>query len=357
MFEHIREWDDWRWQLRHRIRTVDQLEKYIELDKAERRMLLDTARRLRWAITPYYARLMDPTDRRDPLRVQMVPSVHEWEHRAEAGDPQDERAHSPVPSIVRLYPDRVAFKVVYVCPAYCRYCFRDYYVGRSDRTCSREALRAGIEYIRGDRTIRDVLVTGGDPLMLSDRRLEGILAELRAIRHVEILRIGSRAPCTLPQRITPDLCTMLARYHPLYLNTQFNHPREITPEATQACARLADVGIPLGNQSVLLRGVNDHPETMTALVRALLRIRIRPYYLFHCQTFPGVEHLRVPIEQGLEIIQRLRGYVSGLGVPTYMLDTPYGKVPLTPRYMLGREGDTIAVRTHTGQVWRAFDPP
>lgn len=351
-----RDWGDWRWQLRNRITSVQDLERYVDLSPADRAEIDAAGAQYRWAITPYYAALMDRHDPRCPLRRQQVPAVQELADDLGAVDPLLEQEHSPVDAIVHVYPDRVAFKITNVCPTYCRYCFREYFVGNTEEHHTRAKVQEGIDYIARTPAIRDVLVTGGDPLLFSDGRLDDLLGRLRAIDHVQIIRTGSRTPCTLPQRITPELCEVLARHHPIWLNTHFNHPAEITPEAAAACDRLLRAGVPLGNQTVLLKGVNDDPHVMRELVHRLLAIRVRPYYIFQCQLVAGTAHLRTSIETGLAIVQALRGHTTGFGVPTYVLDTPYGKVPLAPQYLLGRSGDEVVVRTWDGRIWREPNP-
>ena len=350
------QWDDWRWQMRERISTVEELGRYLRLSEAERAQIRAAGTQYRWSITPYYANLMDPDDPACPLRLQQVPSVHELHDDLGLPDPLAELDNSPVDAVVHVYPDRVAFKITNVCPTYCRYCFREYFVGNHDEHHTRAKLQQGIDYIARTPTIRDVLVTGGDPFLFSDERLDDLLGRLRAIDHVEIIRFGTRTPCTLPQRTTPELCRILARHHPLWLNTHFNHPREITPEAARACDLLLGAGIPLGNQTVLLKGVNDDVGVMRALIHGLLRMRVRPYYVFQCQLLAGTSHLRTTIERGLEVMRGLRGHLTGFGVPTYVLDTPYGKVPLVPQYLLGRAGDEVVVRTWDGHLWREPNP-
>ena len=350
------QWNDWRWQMRERISTVEELGNYLRLGEAERAQIRAAGAQYRWSITPYYARLMDPDDPACPLRLQQVPSVQELRDDLGLPDPLAELDNSPVDAVVHVYPDRVAFKITNVCPTYCRYCFREYFVGNHDEHHTRAKLQQGIDYIARTPAIRDVLVTGGDPFLFSDERLDDLLGRLRAIDHVEIVRFGTRTPCTLPQRITPELCRILARHHPLWLNTHFNHPRELTPEAARACDLLLGVGIPLGNQTVLLKGVNDDVGVMRALIHGLLRMRVRPYYVFQCQLLAGTAHLRTSIERGLEVMQGLRGHLTGFGVPTYVLDTPYGKVPLAPQYLVGRAGDEVVVRTWDGHLWREPNP-
>ena len=350
-------WDDWHWQLDNRITTLEQLEQYIELTDDEREGIREASQQFAWAITPYYASLMYRTDRRCPIRAQVVPIRDELLDKSGLADPLQEEKNSPVDLVIHVYPDRVAFCVGNRCATYCRHCLRKAtMMGKPDRDFSEAKISEGIEYIREHGEIRDVLLTGGDPLLMSDDQLEELLVQIRAISTVEVVRIGSRTPCTLPQRITPDLCRMLEKYHPLYLNTQFNHPKEITTEAEQACARLARAGIPLGNQSVLLQGINDDIATMKKLCQELMRIRVRPYYLYQCQVLRGTKHFRTPIEQGLEIMRNFQGYTSGLAVPKYVLDTPHGKIPLVPSYIVGRNGDDMVLRSYEGKIWREPNP-
>jgi len=353
----MRNWDDWRWQVANRIATVEQLAEYIDLTEEERKGIAAAGQCFTWAITPYYASLMDREDRRCPVRMQAVPTAEELFDDVGIADPLEEGVNSPVDLVIRVYPDRLAFCVGNRCATYCRHCLRkETMVGKADVDFSDEKISKGIVYIREHPEIRDVLLTGGDPLLMPDDRIEDIIARIRAIPSVEVIRIGSRTPCTLPQRITPELCRMLEKYHPLYLNTQFNHPKEITPEAEQACARLASAGIPLANQSVLLRGINDDPVTMKTLCRELMRIRVRPYYVYQCQTLKGTRHFRTPIECGIEIMRSLQGYTSGLAVPKYVLDTPYGKIPIAPSYVVGRDEDYMVLRSYDGKIWREPNP-
>ena len=348
---------DWTWQMANRIDSADELKAYIDLTDEEAAAIEAASRRFRWAITPYYAGLMDRSDRQCPIRMQAVPTAEELHDDLGLPDPLEEGANAPVELILRVYPDRLAFCVGNRCPVYCRHCLRkETTVGKPDRNFTTDKIQEGIAYIRSHREIRDVLLTGGDPLLMSDERIEEIIVQLRQIPSVDIIRIGSRTPCTLPQRITPELCRMLEKYHPFYLNTQFNHPKEITPEAEQACARLASAGIPLGNQSVLLRGINDDLETMRKLCQELMRIRVRPYYLYQAQILRGTRHFRTTIEKGCEIMDGLQGYTSGLAVPRYLLDTPYGKTPLTGSYLLGREGDDMVMKAWNGKLWREPNP-
>ncbi len=349
--------NNWKWQLSNRINTVEKLSKYLSLSDDEQERIKSAGNKFTWTLTPYYAELMDPKDENCPVRKQALADIEELNDPLGIPDPLDEGKHQPVELIIRVYPDRVAFCVGNRCAMYCRHCLRkETMVGKQDVNFSQDKIQNGIEYIKNTPEIRDVLLTGGDPLLMSDEKIEHILARLHDIPHVEVIRIGSRTPCTLPQRITDELCQMLKKYHPLYLNTQFNHPKEITPQAEKACAMLADAGIPLGNQSVLMKGINDSVEVMKKLCQELMRIRVRPYYLYQCQVLSGTRHLRTPIERGREIIESLQGHTSGLAVPKYVLDTPYGKIPISPNYVVGREGDDFVLRSWDGKIWREPNP-
>jgi len=349
-------WNDWRWHIRNRITTLDELRGVVAPDENEIERLRRVVARFPLSITPYYASLIDFDDRQCPIRRQVVPSVAEIEDPDGVEDPLGEIEQSPVQNVIQIYPDRVALTVVTQCPVFCRFCFRKRLFSTT-RGGAVRGLEKSIEYIRGTPQIKDVLVTGGDPLIASDSFLDRLLRSLRSIPHVEIIRIGTRAPVVLPQRITPRLCAILSRYHPLWVNTHFNHPKELTPEAREACDRLLRAGIPLGNQSVLLKGVNDDPETMRELVRGLVRMRVRPYYLFQCHLVRGTRHFRTTIEQGLRITGALRGHVSGVANPLFVVDTPDGKVPLLPRRGLKRrEGDYVVLETFKGTEWREYNP-
>ncbi|MEM0960947.1 MAG: KamA family radical SAM protein [Bacteroidota bacterium] len=351
------DWDDWRWQMRHRIRDAETLARYARLSAGERDAIEATAGVFRWTITPYYASLMDPVDPACPIRQHVVPQPGEIEPDiVGVVDPLDEVGHSPVKNLVHNYPDKVAFCVTSECAVYCRYCLRKRMVGDADWMMKKDELRDGIAYIRDTPAIRDVLLTGGDPLVFSDTNLDWLLSELRSIPHVEVVRIGSRLPVVNPMRITPALCEVLASHHPVWLNTHFNHPRELTVEARQACDRLADAGVPVGNQTVLLAGINDDAETMMALCNGLVSMRVRPYYIYQAQLIGGTAHLRTPIETGMAIMRQLRGHTSGFAVPTYVLDTPDGKVPLTRDYVIGRDGDHVMMRTTRGTLWAEPNP-
>ena len=344
--------NSWEWQVRHTIRSVDRLSEYIRLEESEKEGIHRAETEFSWHISPYYAHLMDSENRACPVRMQAVPQERELHDDTGMMDPLDEEKHNPAPNVIKVYPDRIAWTVSNTCPVLCRHCLRKRMVGREDFYFSPEVMKAALDYIARTPEIRDVLITGGDPLMHRDDVIDEILGKLREIKHVEIVRIGSRTPCTMPQRITDKLCRMLAKYHPLYVNTQFNHPVELTEEAGAACARLADAGIPLGNQSVLLKGINDDPEVMKQLVRGLLQFRVRPYYIYQAQTLKGTSHFITPIEKGIEIIEALRGHTSGLAVPVYLLDTPYGKVPMNPETIVRREDDAVYLRAWNGEIWR-----
>ncbi len=353
------EWNDWRWQWKNRIEDVETLQKTVNLTPEAVHGVNLALSRVRMAITPYYASLIDPDDEKCPIRLQAVPRGPEARQLPwEAFDPLAEDEDSPVPGVTHRYPDRVLFLVTDQCSMYCRHCTRRRVVGVTDLVAPKERLDAGLEYIRNNKQIRDVLISGGDPLTLSDDKIEYVVKRLREIPHVEIIRIGSRAPVVMPQRITHELASMLAKYHPVYLNTHFNHPKEITPESARACAVLADAGIPLGNQSVLLRGVNNCPYVMKQLVHGLLAIRVKPYYIYQCDLTWGLEHFRTTVAEGLEIMEYLRGHTTGLAVPTYVVDAPGGggKIPLGPNYILSMGEHTVVVRNYEGVISAYHEP-
>jgi lysine 2,3-aminomutase len=353
------QWNDWRWQWSHRIEDAAALSNVLPLKEDAVAGIKRALTRVRMAITPYYASLIDLEDENCPIRLQAVPRSFEADAKPwESVDPLDEEADSPVEGLVHRYPDRVLFLVTEQCSMYCRHCTRRRVVGVTDRVASEERLQEAFEYIRGHKEVRDVLVSGGDPLTLSDDSLEHIVRSLREIPSVEIIRIGTRVPVVMPQRVTGDLASMLAKYHPVYVNVHFNHPKEITPESTGACAILADHGIPLGNQTVLLRGVNNCPVVMKGLVRALLRIRVKPYYIYQCDLTWGLDHFRTTISEGLEIMEALRGHTSGLAVPTYVVDAPGGggKIPLSPSYILTMGEGTVVVRNYEGVISAYHEP-
>lgn len=352
-------WNDWKWQVRNRIETVEDLKKHIEVTVEEGEGVQECLRSLRMAITPYYLSLIDLNDPNDPVRRQAIPTAKEL-HRSDADllDPLHEDEDSPVKGLTHRYPDRVLLLITDQCSMYCRHCTRRRFAGQTDSSVPTDQIDKCIDYIRGNPVVRDVLLSGGDALMLSDDRLEYIISELRSIPHVEIIRIGSRTPVVMPQRITQELCDMLKKYHPIWVNTHFNHPNEITEESARACAMLADAGIPLGNQSVLLAGVNDCVHVMKTLVRGLLRIRVRPYYIYQCDLSFGLEHFRTPVSKGIEIIEALRGHTTGLAVPTFVVDAPGGggKIPVMPDYVISRSPHKTILRNFEGVITTYSEP-
>lgn len=353
------QWNDWRWQVRHRIRTPEQFASVINLSAAEHNALVHGGTMLPVGVTPYYMSLVDPEDVGQPLRKTVVPTTAEFTRMpGEADDPLGEDGHSPVPGLVHRYPDRALMLPLDFCSTYCRYCTRSRVVGHGEIVPNEARLDAIFDYLEHATQVRDVLISGGDPLALSDDRLEAILTRLRSIPHIEFVRIGTKMPAVLPQRITPELCAMLRRFHPLWMSLHFVHPDECTPESKEACGRLADAGIPLGSQTVLLQGVNDNVETMRQLVHRLLMMRVRPYYLYQCDPISGSSHFRTPVSRGLEIIAGLRGYTTGYAVPTYVIDAPGGggKIPLQVDSVVGRDGDDLLIRNYEGKTFRYPDP-
>jgi lysine 2,3-aminomutase len=349
------DWNDWKWQLKHRITNAEQLQKFLPALTPEEfagAKLANT--RLALAITPYFFNLIDPADENCPIRLQVIPKVAE-SHTApwEMSDPVGEDSHSPVPGLVHRYPDRVLFLVTDRCAAYCRYCTRSRLVSNATGYDFHPEFDRQIAYIAAHPEIRDVLLSGGDPLLLSDDKLENLLSRLRAIPHVEFLRIGSRIPTFLPQRITPGLCAMLKKFHPLFMSVHSNHPRELTTEVRDALGRLADAGIPLGNQSVLLKHVNDDVTVMKAHVQKLLMCRVKPYYIYQCDLISGSAHLRTSVRKGIEIMQQLRGHTTGYAVPQYVIDAPGGggKVPINPEYVLSHNADRVVLRNYEGKIF------
>ena len=353
------QWNDWKWQVRNRIETLDQLKKYIDLTPEEEEGIRESLKTLRMAITPYYLSLIDTDNPNCPIRRQAVPSVEElYRSPADLMDPLHEDTDSPVPGLTHRYPDRVLFLITDMCSMYCRHCTRRRFAGQKDASVSTDRIDRCIEYIARTPHVRDVLLSGGDALLVEDSRLEYIIAKLREIPHVEVIRIGSRTPVVCPQRITPELVAMLRKYHPIWLNTHFNHPDEITDESVKACAMLADGGIPLGNQSVLLRGINDCVHVMKNLVKNLVKIRVRPYYIYQCDLSMGIEHFRTPVSKGIEIIENLRGHVSGYAVPTFVVDAPGGggKIPVMPNYLISQSPRRVVIRNYEG-VMAAYTEP
>ena len=349
------QWNDWRWQLKNRITTLAQLERLMPTLSPEERAGAQFANtKLALGITPYFFNLIDPADENCPIRRQVIPRIEETTTAAwELSDPCGEDGHSPVPGLVHRYPDRVLFLVTDRCASYCRYCTRSRLVSNASGYDFHPEFDKQIAYIAAHPEIRDVLLSGGDPLLFSDEKLEDLLTRLRAIPHVEFLRIGTRIPIFLPQRITPELCAMLKQFHPLFISVHTNHPRELTTEVRAALGRLADAGIPLGNQSVLLKHVNDDVTVMRALVQKLLMCRVKPYYVYQCDLIAGSAHLRASVRKGLEIMKGLRGHTTGYAVPQYVIDAPGGggKVPVNPDYVLSRNADRVVIRNFEGKVF------
>lgn len=353
------EWNDWRWQLANRITTITQLEQVVNLTVEEIRGIEKCLKKLRMAITPYYVTLMNPEDPACPIRKQAVPTINEtYISTCDSSDPLHEGIDSPVNGLTHRYPDRALLLVTDQCSMYCRHCTRRRFAGNDDKELSITNVNKAIEYIKNTKQIRDVILSGGDALCISNERLEYILKSLKAINHVEVIRIGTRVPVVMPQRITPELCNMLKKYHPLWINTQFNHPNELTPEAIKACEMLSDAGIPLGNQSVLLRNINDCPYIMKNLVQGLVKSRVRPYYLYQCDLSEGIEHFRTPVTVGVEIIEMLRGHTSGFAVPTFVIDAPGGggKIPVNPQYLLSQSNDKVILRNFEGVICSYTEP-
>ena len=353
------QWNDWHWQVKNRIETVDELKKYIKLTAEEEEGIRESLKTLRMAITPYYLTLIDPENPHCPIRKQAIPTVEELKRSpADLEDPLHEDSDSPVPGLTHRYPDRVLFLITDMCSMYCRHCTRRRFAGQHDCATPEKQIDDCIDYIARTPQVRDVLLSGGDALLVSDEKLEYIISRLRAIPHVEIIRIGSRTPVVLPQRITPELVNMLKKYHPIWLNTHFNHPNEVTPESKQACARLADAGIPLGNQSVLLRGVNDCTHIMKKLVHGLVKVRVRHYYSYICDLSLGIGHFRTPVSKGIEIIENLRGHTSGYAVPTFVVDAPGGggKIPVMPNYVISQAPNRVVLRNYEGVITTYTEP-
>jgi lysine 2,3-aminomutase len=357
-----RDWNDWRWQLKNRITTLEQLERLMPTLTPEERAgaALVGQSKLAMAITPVFFNLIDPADEECPIRRQVIPRIDETRTASwEMSDPCGEDSHSPVPGLVHRYPDRVLFLVTDRCAAYCRYCTRSRLVSNASGYDFHPEFDRQIAYIEQHPEIRDVLLSGGDPLLFNDEKLEFLLSRLRAIPHIEFLRIGTRIPIFLPQRITPELCAMLRQFHPLFVSVHSNHPRELTTEVRDALGRLADAGIPLGNQSVLLRHVNDDAEVMKAHVQKLLMCRVRPYYIYQCDLIAGSAHLRTAVRKGIEIMDALRGHTTGYAVPQFVIDAPGGggKVPINPGYILRQTADKVIIRNFEGEIFEYPERP
>ena len=353
------DWFDYKWQLKNVIKDIPSLDKVARLGTAEKGDLKKCLKKFTMAITPYYAALMDKRDRNCPVRMQAIPQALELnDDPSDLSDPLHEDVDSPVPGLTHRYPDRVLLLVTNICSMNCRHCTRRRFVGLTDTNMSSANLDKAIDYIRKTRQVRDVLISGGDPLVLSDDALEAIIKKLRAIDHVEIIRIGTRTPVVMPMRITDSLVGMLKKYHPVYVNTHFNHPREMTAEAFEACRKLADAGIPVGNQSVLLKGINDCPQTMKRLVHELLMARVKPYYIYQCDLSKGISHFRTTISKGIEIIENLRGHTTGMAVPTFVVDAPGGggKTPVMPNYLISMSEKRVVLRNYEGVITTYTEP-
>jgi len=351
-------WNDWRWQLSHRLNTVEEIEKVVLLTDSERKAL-QTSGLFRVDITPYFISLIDPDDPNDPVRIQIIPRAEEMQaFTSMMEDSLAEDRHSPVPGLVHRYPDRVLMLVTTQCASYCRYCTRSRIVGDPGQTFSRQEFEAQLEYLKRTPQVRDVLLSGGDPLVLAPKILEEILRRLREIPHIEIVRIGSRVPVFMPMRVTQELCDMLEKYHPLWINIHINHPNEISQELADACDRLSRAGIPLGNQSVLLAGVNDCVHIQRELVQKTTRIRVRPYYLYQCDLVEGAGHFRTPVAKGIEIIEGLRGHTSGYAIPQFIVDAPGGggKIPVMPNYQISASDHKIILRNYEGYIASYEEP-
>jgi glutamate 2,3-aminomutase len=344
------DWKDWQWHMKNTITETSQLKELFGLSREEIEDIEKVEKIYRWAISPYYASLIDASDRNCPAWIQSIPSVNELEPNPEGYAPLISDYRSPAPLVSRIYPDRVIINLTNRCIVFCRHCMRREDIKDRDYIYQKELIQAALEYIKKTEEIRDVLLTGGDPLTLPDNMLDWVLSELDAIPHVEMKRIGTRIPVTLPQRITEELCKMLEKHDPLYINTQFNHPREISEDSKKACLMLAKAGIPLGNQTVLLKGINNDIHVMKKLVHELLKIKVKPYYIYHCKNVPGITHLRPPIEDGIEIIKNLRGFTTGLAVPTFVVPSLRGKIPLNPESIIDmNHPDGILLRAWNGE--------
>lgn len=348
------DWGDWRWQVKNRIQDLDILSKIIDLSQREMENIKEIQERFRWGISPYYASLMD-NSRLNPVKLQSIPTLLELRSEGQY-DPMAEEYTNPAGSITRRYPDRLIINVTNLCPSFCRHCQRRRNIGTIDKHQQLPVLEESIKYIRDNPEIRDVLITGGDALMLSDETLDWILGELYAIPTVELIRIGTRTLVTMPQRITENLINILKKYPPLYINTQFNHPLEVTKEAKEACDKLSNAGIPLGNQMVLLNGINNDKYVVRLLNQELLKCRVRPYYIFHAKNVLGTTHFNTSVEDGIEIMEYLRGYTSGMAIPTYIINAPEGngKLPILPQYIISSGKNYVKLRTWEGKI---FDYP
>lgn len=357
---HPELWGDWRWQLRNRITSLEELTGLLNLSRRELSGIKRAEGRLKMAVTPYFFSLIDKEDPRCPIRKQAIPRLEEFSvSSCEMVDPCGEDNHSPVPGLVHRYPDRALLIVTETCAMYCRYCTRKRLVGEGHPPMSMDRFKEACKYIRQKKSIRDVLISGGDPLMLSTGVLEGYIKELRSIPHLEIIRIGTRVPVTLPMRVDAELTGMLKKYHPIYMSIHFSHPKEITPEVERSCAMLSDAGIPLGSQTVLLRSINDKPAVMKRLMQKLLRIRVRPYYIYLCDPAIGTAHFRTPVSVGISIMEELIGHTTGYAVPTLVVDAPGGggKIPIAPNYILSHSNGRVTLRNYENKIFDYVEPP
>lgn len=348
------DWNDWKWQIRNSITSVEQLSSVVHMKDEEKDEVGQCLKKFRMAITPYYVALIDQGNHACPVRLQAVPTERELEIQPEdMCDPLGEEKDSPVRNIVHRYPDRVLFLITHKCSMYCRHCTRRRLVGQEEFSIDDQVLEEALDYIRKNEKIRDVLISGGDPFIMTDSYLENIISRIRDIPHVEIIRIGTRTPVVLPMRITDNLVNMLKKYHPIWINTHFNHPAEITEWSAKACEKIVNAGIPLGNQSVLLKGINDDAGILKELFLRLVRMRVRPYYLYQCDVAEGIGHFRTPVSKGIEIMRNLRGFISGYAVPTFVIDAPGGggKIPLNPDYIVSMEKGLVTMRNYKGEIY------
>ncbi len=348
-------WNDWKWQFAHRVTNVETLSKNLPLSEEDKHDIGECLKVFRMAITPYYLSLIDPSDKSDPVRMQCVPTIAETIACSnDLADPLNEEGDSPVPHVVHRYPDRVLLLVTYQCSMYCRHCTRRRVVGERDGCISEKAFKIALDYIKKHTEIRDVLISGGDPLTMSTDRLESIISALREIPHVDIIRIGTRVPVVMPMRIDDELLNMLKKYQPIWINTHFNHPKEVTAEAGAACERIVNAGVPLGNQTVLLRGINDSAEILKTLFEKLVHYRVRPYYLYQCDLSVGISHFRTTVEEGVEIMHKLQGNISGYCIPKYVIDAPGGggKVPVNYEYVVSRTDKEVVLENYRGGIYR-----
>lgn len=354
------EWNNWIWQVRHRITNVDTLSKWFPLSEQEKNEIGECLKSFRMGITPYYLSLVNPNDPDDPIKKECIPSIKEtYPCSNDLTDPLNEDGNSPVPHLVHRYPDRVLLLVTLKCSMYCRHCTRRRLVGEEDRVISESALQAAVKYIREHNEVRDVLISGGDPLVMATEKLEHIIQAIRSIPHVDIVRIGTRVPVVMPMRIDDELLNMLKKYHPIWINTHFNHPNEVTSDSARACQAIVDAGIPLGNQSVLLKGVNDNSEVMKELMYKLIHNRVRPYYLYQCDLSNGISHFRTPVETGVKIIHDLQGFISGFAIPKFVIDAPGGggKVPICYDYVISHDDKEYVLENYEGKTYHYPEPP